>query len=82
MRGNTELVLAYKYPLQNTIRSPNSVPHKFVLVEHVAMPGSRALMPAVACLDSVSDTSHRPWQERESPVHSLTGSAFSTHVKM
>lgn len=82
MGGNSELVLTHKYPPQNRILSPNSAPHKFVPVERVAMLGSRALMPAVVCLDSVSDTSHRPRQERESPVHSLRGSVFSTHVKM
>lgn len=76
MGGNSELVLVHKYPLQNSILSPNSVPHKFVPVEWVAMLGSRALiMPAVVCLDSASDTSRRPWQERESPVHSLRGRA-------
>lgn len=82
MAGNSQLVLARKYPLQNRILSPNSVPHKFVSVEQVAMLGSRALMPAAVCLDSISDTSRRPWQERESPLHSLRGSVFSMHVKM
>lgn len=76
MEGKSELVLVRKYPLQNRILSQNSVPHWFVPVEQVAMLGSRALiMPAVVCLDTVSDTSRRPWQERESPVHSLRGNA-------
>lgn len=57
MAGNSELVLAHKYLLQNRILSPNSAPHKFVPVEGVAMLGSRALMPAAVCLDSVSDSS-------------------------
>lgn len=57
MGGNSELVLSYKYPLQNRILSPNSVLSKFVPVERVSMLGSRALMPAVVCLDSISDIS-------------------------
>lgn len=39
-------------------------------------------MPAVVCLDSVSDTSRRPHQERESPVQGLSGNVFSMHTKM